>query len=302
MATVTQLATKQNTMVFQSESSAAGVIDQSTANPPVYISGWTGTVTQTSGYLSVPILSGAGTYKAYTNLTAGQTIYLTCEMQMDTVNHVIISINNGAAWAGFSETLVSGLTTTAWKPVKWEFTVPSTNSFNFHVGYLPTGSSLTQGNGTVRIRNITLSTTPKSSNFSERIHVTGAIVSQGTVSCLSLVQTSDEAIKENVQDVSLDDLMGLFDAVEVKTYTRTDVPGTRYGFIAQDVQRKLPKDISNVLFMTYEEDQPLLALDYSRLGSTVLWGVCKRQQQAIEALTLRLDALEGKKKKTTKSK
>jgi hypothetical protein len=46
----------------------------------------------------------------------------------------------------------------------------------------------------------------------------------------------------------------------------------------------------------------LLALDYARLGSTVLWGVCKRQQQAIEALTLRLDALEAKRpaKKSTK--
>jgi hypothetical protein len=161
---------------------------------------------------------------------------------------------------------------------------------------------LTQGDGTVRIRNITLASTPKSSNFTERIHVTGAIVSQGTVSCLSLVQTSDEAIKENVEDVSLDELMNIFDAVEVKSYTRIDAPGKRYGFIAQHVKKELPADIGNVVFMTYEEDQPLMGLDYARLGSTILWGVCKRQQQAIEALTLRLDALEGKKKKTTKSK
>ncbi len=49
-----------------------------------------------------------------------------------------------------------------------------------------------------------------------------------------------------------------------------------------------------------EPGEMLLALDYSRLAATVLWGVCKRQQQAIEALTLRLDALEGKKKKPRK--
>ena len=101
----------------------------------------------------------------------------------------------------------------------------------------------------------------------------------------------------------------IFDSSEVKTYTRTDgVEGKRLGFIAQEIRSQLPQDISNLVFETRaptaEGEEPaemLLALDYSRLVA-VLWGVNKRQQQAIEALTLRLDALEGKKKKTTKSK
>ena len=77
--------------------------------------------------------------------------------------------------------------------------------------------------------------------------------------------------------------MGIFDAAEVKTYTRKDVPGKRVGFIAQDIQEKMPEDISNLVFMTYEAEQPLLALDYSRLV-TVLWGVCKNMQKRIEVL------------------
>jgi hypothetical protein len=106
---------------------------------------------------------------------------------------------------------------------------------------------------------------------------------------LSLVQTSDESIKTNIEDASLDDLKEMFDATEVKTYTRTDVPGKRLGFIAQDIQKKKPKDIGNLVFMTYEEDQPLLALDYSRLA-TVLWGVCKSQQKQIDELIAKVDA------------
>ena len=39
--------------------------------------------------------------------------------------------------------------------------------------------------------------------------------------------------------------------------------------------------------MSYEQDQPLLALDYSRIAATVLWAQCKHQQAQLEALTLR---------------
>ena len=92
----------------------------------------------------------------------------------------------------------------------------------------------------------------------------------------------------------MDDLQAIFDNVEAKTYTRTDIEGNRLGFIAQDVQEKLPPDIGNLVYMNYEQDQPLLALDYSRLVCC-LWGVTKRLQQ-------RIDVLEQAqtKKKTTK--
>ena len=82
--------------------------------------------------------------------------------------------------------------------------------------------------------------------------------------------------------------MGIFEATEVKTYTRTDVEGKRLGFIAQDIQKNKPKDIDNLVFMSYQQDQPLLALDYSRLVA-VLWGVCKKQQKQIDDLIAKVN-------------
>ena len=130
----------------------------------------------------------------------------------------------------------------------------------------------------------------------------------GSITCLSVIQTSDKSIKENVTDTPLDDLQAIFDSSSVRTYTRTDgVEGKRFGFIAQEIQSQLPSDITNIVFETQvptregaEPGEILLALDYSRLASTVLWGVCKKQQQAIDALTNRLEVLEGQAKSSQK--
>jgi len=103
------------------------------------------------------------------------------------------------------------------------------------------------------------------------------------VTATSFTSTSDQAIKENVQNASLEDCTRVLQDVDVKTYTRTDVPGQRIGFIAQDLQQHLPPEFANIMGMQYG-DQPLLALSYDRLVC-VLWGACK-------ALTARVDALE----------
>ena len=104
---------------------------------------------------------------------------------------------------------------------------------------------------------------------------------------MSIAQTSDRRIKDQTEDASLIDLQAIFDSTEAKTYTRTDVEGKRYGFIAQDVQAKTPKDITNIVFEQGgeggDDENPLLAIDYSRLV-TVLWGVCKNQQKQIDEL------------------
>jgi len=84
----------------------------------------------------------------------------------------------------------------------------------------------------------------------------------------------------------------VFDALEAKTYERTDLPGPRIGFVAQDVQGAAPPEFAN-LWGTRpggdaEEtaDAPYLTIDYSRLVC-VLWGVVK-------TLTSRIEALEAK--------
>jgi hypothetical protein len=184
---------------------------------------------------------------------------------------------------------------------QWQFVAGLTNLMSFGFNVTSAGNNDSpQALVITRVGNVGIGTT----NPTQPLDV------NGNITCIALTQTSDRSIKENVTDTPLDDLQSIFDSSEVKTYTRTDgVDGVRYGFIAQDVRSKLPDDITNLVFETRaptpEGEEPgemLLALDYSRLAATVLWGVCKKQQQAIEALTLRLDALEGKKKKTTKSK
>ena len=110
----------------------------------------------------------------------------------------------------------------------------------------------------------------------------------------SLAQSSDIRYKENVQVASLDACLQIFDRIEVKTYQRNDyeIDKTRIGFIAQDWQEALPPEFQNIVSSSDENE--MLGLDYARI-SCVLWNVCKSLQQRIEAV-------EGKKKKTTKSK
>ena len=107
-----------------------------------------------------------------------------------------------------------------------------------------------------------------------------------------IIQTSDARIKENIANCDLDEIQAVFDQVEVKQYQRTDVPGNRIGFIANDLAAALPDEWGNITRMTYDTGTPLWGLDYARLGSTILWGVCKKQQAQLAALTARVAALE----------
>ena len=107
---------------------------------------------------------------------------------------------------------------------------------------------------------------------------------------VSFVTTSDQSVKEDVEDV---DLSPVFDAVAVKSYTREDKPemGRRVGFLSQDVAAACASSGLPDTFTAPMDDTGLLGLDYGRL-TTVLWSVCKRQQAALAALEARLRAIE----------
>ncbi len=123
---------------------------------------------------------------------------------------------------------------------------------------------------------------------------------QNDITCVSLTQTSDESIKENIALASLDELQSIFDSVEVKQYSRIDISGDRVGFIAQDIQAAISADskFQNIVNPIYTDKPPLLGLDYARFASTVLYGVCKNQQSQIADLTARVKVLESKKRKS----
>jgi hypothetical protein len=286
-----QTATKQDTLNFLSETSASGNLDLSneTAATPVYIS-W-------PGYTTANVINATGyqvlahVYKMYSSLTAGATLYFDCEFRSGTTSSVIVSVNDSTAWTGVQYLVVSGLSTSTWKSVSWSWTGYANGNTNFHIGPTPPGVTA-QPAGNVHIRNYKVSTSPNASAFTSQISVAGNIACAANISCVALTQTSDESIKTAYQDPT-EDLLKIFDGASVYSYERDDIPGRRVGFKAQEIQANVPKEISNLVFMSYERDQPLLALDYSRIAATVLWAQCKAQQTALQELTQRVASLEA---------
>lgn len=117
---------------------------------------------------------------------------------------------------------------------------------------------------------------------------------------VSTTYTSDQNLKENIEDASLTHCKAIFDAVEVKTFTwkRDSQPGM--GFIAQQVEAALPSNgkfndlIGSSQYQPTEEDEPITikTIDYSRMAA-VLWGVVKLQATKLTELEARVVALEG---------
>ena len=158
-----------------------------------------------------------------------------------------------------------------------------------------TSTPYTQTAGTIKMRNFQVYTGGVgSATISAPTVTTNDITSSGTVQCVSLVQTSDERIKENVTSCDLDVIQSVFDKIDVKQYQRTDAPGNRIGFIAQDWVSNLPEEYDNIAHMTYGTGNPLYGLDYARINC-ILWGVSKNQQKRINELEERLTLLEQSK-------
>jgi hypothetical protein len=139
---------------------------------------------------------------------------------------------------------------------------------NFHIGYIPAGSNLTQAAGIIHMKNLHKYKTGASATISSQLNCTGDVIGSRTVTATSYTSTSDKAIKDNVQNASLEDCMKILQGVDAKTYTRTDVPGQRIGFIAQDIQQHLPPEFANLLGMQYGGDEPLCPFP------TTDWFVC----------------------------
>ncbi len=72
-------------------------------------------------------------------------MYLSIDLQYDDVDHILISTQDGNAWATVHELMVVGLNST-WQTITWQFTIPTTNGDTKtpNLGGLPTGSAYTQ--------------------------------------------------------------------------------------------------------------------------------------------------------------
>ena len=116
--------------------------------------------------------------------------------------------------------------------------------------------------------------------------------------CVATVySTSDARIKDDVQNIPEQDAINLLKNVSPKTYTRKDMPGKRRaGFIAQDflnVPISLGENLVEKIIgkITPDgEDMELNALAYDRIGSPILWAVCKNLLARIETLESKLNS------------
>ena len=106
---------------------------------------------------------------------------------------------------------------------------------------------------------------------------------------------SDEKLKTDIEDVDTD-FTSCIKNVKVKTFQYKDdkyKTNDNYGFIAQELQKHLPKECKNIVKenKVKNEDETFLSINYMKL-SVVLWKCCQEQQSKIEHLESRLFELE----------
>ncbi len=242
-------------------------------------------------------------YDLYESITNKQGIQYKIEVDVKLVGSATTwcmgfqNPNVGQTW-----TTAHGLNTSTYTTVSMTTTIASAGAY-WELGYMSwyTGAQPNAGD-TFHLQNLTVTEIASATavSLAQDLIVTGGITCSSAIQCVSLVQTSDEAIKENVALASLEELQGIFDRVNVMTYTRNDgVHGPRVGFVAQHLQAAIGEDskLQNIVMPVYTDGPPLLGLDYARL-TCLLWAVCKIQKAELAALTARVVTLESKKRKT----
>ena len=121
---------------------------------------------------------------------------------------------------------------------------------------------------------------------------------------------SDERLKTNIQDVE-SNYCDCIKNVKIKTFEYKDEKykkSDKYGFIAQHLQKHLPKEFDNIVKETKpkkDEGEAYLSINYMKL-SVVLWGALQETLTKVEHLEASVyelqEELKDKKKSTPKSK
>ena len=103
---------------------------------------------------------------------------------------------------------------------------------------------------------------------------------------------SDERLKTNIQDVE-SNYCNCVKNVKIKTFEYKDEKykdSDKYGFIAQHLQKHLPKEFDNIVKETKpkkDEGETYLSINYMKL-SVVLWGALQETLNKVEHLESRL--------------
>ena len=160
--------------------------------------------------------------------------------------------------------------------------------------------------GTARVEYMKWNRSAQQLDFNAPIDNTGIAIIGNIVD----TTVSDERLKTNIKDVE-SNFTECVKNVKIKTFEYTNEKyknNDKYGFIAQELQKHLPKEFNHIVKENKEKesDDKYLSINYMKL-SVVLWGCCQEQQNKIEHLEARLFEIEDiikelKGKKTTKPK
>ena len=123
----------------------------------------------------------------------------------------------------------------------------------------------------------------QSLDFNCPIDNTGLLITGNIVD----TTVSDERLKTNIEDVECN-FTECVKNVKVKTFEYTNEKykdNDKYGFIAQELQKHLPKEFNHIVKENKEKDSDdkYLSINYMKVN-LLLWGCCQEQQSKIEHL------------------
>ena len=163
--------------------------------------------------------------------------------------------------------------------------------------------------GDNRVEYMKLNRTDQSLDFNAPIDNTNISVIGNIID----TTVSDERLKTNIKDIE-SNYCDCIKNVKIKTFEYKDEKykdSDKYGFIAQHLQKHLPKEFNNIVKETKpkkDEGEAYLSINYMKL-SVVLWGALQETLNKVEHLESRLfeaedeiKALKGKGKGEAKPK
>jgi hypothetical protein len=126
-----------------------------------------------------------------------------------------------------------------------------------------------------------------------QLSVQGAGIVSDFMMCPAYRIGSDERLKENVEDVSLDECTRLLLAVRPKTYSLKATGEEQCGYIAQHWKLEAQTAYRNSIVGESLGEEQMLALDYSRVVP-ILHGSLLDLMSKLDAALARIEALESR--------
>ncbi len=249
----------------------------------------------TDATISLGVGGGQDHFHSPYAVLTGDVITLSVDVKLGTATNMCL------AWWGIASTIISfstaqGLNTSTFTTISTSFTATSSTNLEWNIGFHWLSSVTAQSTGTAIVKNIFV----QIAGASIVTTFTGDVNVSGTLTCNSLVQTSDESVKAGIEDVSTTVAESILLGCNARTFVRTDLGEDpdklprRIGFIAQELQATLPEQWQNIV---HEKDN-LLGVSYDRL-CCILWTCLQNTNARVAALEQQITKSKPKASKKT---